>query len=158
MVYEHFFLETFGASVLQYTKIFVHVRSHRLSLLAHYSCHILCPIFRSGVCGGGAYAGAGRRRVHLATIVLRSPSGHRPGRTPGPSCPYPSDRPQSDATKKYVNLLPGLRVWTYQKKRPVLVHPCQKAERRRTSEKYTFSVFSMRLHHTVELLFRRDFE
>ena len=27
----------------------------------------------------GAYAGAARRRVHLAT-VLRPPSGHRPGR------------------------------------------------------------------------------
>ena len=27
-----------------------------------------------------AYAGAARRRVHLATILPRSPSGHRPGR------------------------------------------------------------------------------
>ena len=32
---------------------------------------------RSGV---GAYAGAARRRVHLATVLLRPPSGHRPGR------------------------------------------------------------------------------
>ena len=28
----------------------------------------------------GAYAGAGRRRVHLAAVLLRPPSGHRPGR------------------------------------------------------------------------------
>ena len=28
----------------------------------------------------GAYAGAARRRVHLATVLLRPPSGHRPGR------------------------------------------------------------------------------
>ena len=27
-----------------------------------------------------AYAGAARRRVHLATVLLRPPSGHRPGR------------------------------------------------------------------------------
>ena len=32
---------------------------------------------RSGI---GAYAGAARRRVHLATKLLRPPSGHRPGR------------------------------------------------------------------------------
>ena len=29
---------------------------------------------------GGIYAGAARRRVHLATVLLRPPSGHRPGR------------------------------------------------------------------------------
>ena len=29
--------------------------------------------------GMGAYAGAARRRVHLATVILRPPSGHRPG-------------------------------------------------------------------------------
>ena len=28
----------------------------------------------------GAYAKAARRRVHLATVLLRPPSGHRPGR------------------------------------------------------------------------------
>ena len=28
----------------------------------------------------GAYAGAARRRVHLGTVLLRPPSGHRPGR------------------------------------------------------------------------------
>ena len=28
----------------------------------------------------GAYAGAARRRVHLATVLLKPPSGHRPGR------------------------------------------------------------------------------
>ena len=28
----------------------------------------------------GAYAGAARRRVHLVTVLLRPPSGHRPGR------------------------------------------------------------------------------
>ena len=30
--------------------------------------------------GMGAYAGAARRRVHLATVLPRPPSGHRPGR------------------------------------------------------------------------------
>ena len=30
--------------------------------------------------GMGTYAGAARRRVHLATVLLRTPSGHRPGR------------------------------------------------------------------------------
>ena len=30
--------------------------------------------------GMGAYAGAARRRVHRATVLLRSPSLHRPGR------------------------------------------------------------------------------
>ena len=28
----------------------------------------------------GAYAGAARRRVHLAAVLLLPPSGHRPGR------------------------------------------------------------------------------
>ena len=28
----------------------------------------------------GTYAGAARRRVHLVTVLLRAPSGHRPGR------------------------------------------------------------------------------
>ena len=35
-------------------------------------------IVRSGM---GAYAGAARRRVHLATVLLGPPSGHRPGRS-----------------------------------------------------------------------------
>ena len=30
--------------------------------------------------GVKAYAGAARRRVHLVTVLLQSPSGHRPGR------------------------------------------------------------------------------
>ena len=30
--------------------------------------------------GMGAYAGAARRRVHLTSVLLRPPSGHRPGR------------------------------------------------------------------------------
>ena len=30
--------------------------------------------------GMEAYAGAARRRVHLAPVLLRPPSGHRPGR------------------------------------------------------------------------------
>ena len=38
---------------------------------------LVCGQVRSGM---GAYAGAARRRVHLATILLRPPSGHRPGR------------------------------------------------------------------------------
>ena len=36
-----------------------------------------CDEVRSGV---GTYAGAARRRVHLATVLPRPPSGHRPGR------------------------------------------------------------------------------
>ena len=31
--------------------------------------------------GMGAYAGAARRRVHLATVLVRPPSGHRLGRS-----------------------------------------------------------------------------
>ena len=37
----------------------------------------LVPQVRPGM---GAYAGAERRHVHLATVLLRPPSGHRPGR------------------------------------------------------------------------------
>ena len=33
--------------------------------------------------GVWSYAGAARRRVHLATVLLRPPSGHRPGRRQG---------------------------------------------------------------------------
>ena len=37
-------------------------------------------MIRSGM---GAYAGAARRRVHLATVLLRPPSAHRPGNSVG---------------------------------------------------------------------------
>ena len=37
-------------------------------------------VFVSGRSGMGAYVGAARRRVQLATVLLRSPSGHRPDR------------------------------------------------------------------------------
>ena len=30
--------------------------------------------------GMGAYGGTARRRVHLATVLLRPPSAHRPGK------------------------------------------------------------------------------
>ena len=39
--------------------------------------HFFVKLGRSGV---GKYAGAARRRVHLVTVLLRPPSGHRPGR------------------------------------------------------------------------------
>ena len=41
--------------------------------------------------GMGAYAGAARPRVHLATVLLRHTSGHRPGRrqTRYTRIPYP---------------------------------------------------------------------
>ena len=39
-----------------------------------------CPKIVQVRPGMGAYAGAARRRVHLATVLLRPPSGHRPGR------------------------------------------------------------------------------
>ena len=52
----------------------------------------------TGQSGMGTYAGAARRRVHLATVLLRLPSGHRPG-TP---CPHPSDRTPPYATTKHV--------------------------------------------------------
>ena len=49
--------------------------------------------------GVRAFAGAARRRVHFATIFLRPwPSARQ---TPGPSCPYPSDKPPPDATTKH---------------------------------------------------------
>ena len=48
--------------------------------------------------GMGVYAGAARRRVHLATVLLR-PSTRQ---TPGRSCPYPSDGTPPDATMKRV--------------------------------------------------------
>ena len=40
----------------------------------------LLRLIRSGRSGMGAYAGAARRGVHLATVLLRPPSGHRSGR------------------------------------------------------------------------------
>ena len=52
--------------------------------------------------GMGAYIGAARRRVHIAMVLLRPPSGHRPGRRQArhamPPCPHPSDRTPPDAT------------------------------------------------------------
>ena len=39
----------------------------------------LARLVRSGQ-DMGAYAGAARRRVHLATVLFRPPSGHRLGR------------------------------------------------------------------------------
>ena len=35
---------------------------------------------KSGRLGMGAYAVAARRRIHVAPVLLRPPSGHRPGR------------------------------------------------------------------------------
>ena len=37
-------------------------------------------IIHQGRSGVGTYAGAARHRVHLATLLLRPPSGHRPDR------------------------------------------------------------------------------
>ena len=79
----------------------------------------------------GAYAGAARRRVHLATVLLRPPPGHRPGRRQArharilqiglrlaiaqadarPAMPISFIRPPPDATMKgktmnYVNDIP----------------------------------------------------
>ena len=53
--------------------------------------------------GVRAFAGAARRRVHFATIFLRPPTSVWPSarQTPGPSCPYPSDKPPPDATTKH---------------------------------------------------------
>ena len=56
--------------------------------------------YRSGM---GAYAGAARRRVHLVTVLLLPPSGHRPGRRQARNCPYPSDMSPPDATMKPVD-------------------------------------------------------
>ena len=71
----------------------------------------------------GTNAGAARRRIHLATVLLRPPSGHRPGRRQarhahilqiGPRLaidqadatsviPYPSDRTPPYAITKRVD-------------------------------------------------------
>ena len=48
----------------------------------------------------GTYAGAARRRIHLATVLLRPPSGHRPGRR---HASHASDTTQPDATMKHVD-------------------------------------------------------
>ena len=45
--------------------------------------------------GMGAYAGAARRRVHLATVLPRPRSGHRPGRRQARHDHNSSDRPPS---------------------------------------------------------------
>ena len=44
----------------------------------HY--HSIVNKLTQGRSGIGAYAGAARRRVHLAPVLLRPPFGHRPGR------------------------------------------------------------------------------
>ena len=38
------------------------------------------PNGQKSMSGMGAYAGAARRRVHFATVLLRHPSDHRPDR------------------------------------------------------------------------------
>ena len=48
-------------------------------MLWRLSRHPLTPRMGLGQVGG-AYAGAARRRVHLVTVLLRPPSGHRSGR------------------------------------------------------------------------------
>ena len=54
------------------------VKTSCLSLLHffHFPILHLSTQVRSGM---EVYAGAARRRVHLATVLLRPPSGHRPG-------------------------------------------------------------------------------
>ena len=47
-----------------------------VGVFVHVAFDHICWV-RSGM---GAYAGAARRRVHLAAVLLRPPSGHRPGR------------------------------------------------------------------------------
>ena len=51
----------------------------------------------------GTYAGAARRQVHLATVLPRPPSGHRPGRRQARNTRYDSDRTPPDATMKAVD-------------------------------------------------------
>ena len=51
----------------------------------------------------GAYAGAARRRFHLATVLLRPPSGHRPGRHQARHAHILQNRPPLDATMKRVD-------------------------------------------------------
>ena len=51
----------------------------------------------------GAYAGAARRRVYFATVLLRPPSGHRPDR-----CLARHARTLPDATTKRVDTPSGV--------------------------------------------------
>ena len=43
------------------------------------SITFVCRLYQV-MSGMGAYAGTARRRVHVATVLLRPPSGHRPGK------------------------------------------------------------------------------
>ena len=56
-----------------------HIRGRGSNRLVPLVPHLRFTIsnIRSGV---GAYAGVARRRIHLATVFLRAPSGHRQGR------------------------------------------------------------------------------
>ena len=66
----------------------IHVRVVRGMASVCHSLYAVLIIARSLIygrsvqvrSGTGAYAGAARRRVHLATVLLRPQSGHRPGR------------------------------------------------------------------------------
>ena len=53
--------------------------------------------------GMGTYAGAARRRVPPCDGTPWSSVWPSPRQTPGPPCPYPSDRPPPDATMKRVD-------------------------------------------------------
>ena len=53
--------------------------------------------------GMGAYAGAARRRVHRATVLLRPPSDHRPGKRQARHAHIP---------QKGLNLTQTLNLWT----------------------------------------------
>ena len=44
------------------------------------SFHPQCVKLHQVRSGMGTYSGAARRRVHLATVLVRPPSGHRPGK------------------------------------------------------------------------------
>ena len=59
-------------------------------------------VCQNGTSGMGAYAGTARRRVHLVTILLRPPSGHRPGRRQARHALILLIKPP-DATRKPVN-------------------------------------------------------
>ena len=59
-----------------YVKDIMEVRTGNIST-PHPTCSNQYLQVRSGI---EAYPGAARRRVHLATVLLRPPSGHRSGR------------------------------------------------------------------------------
>ena len=72
----------------KYTNVRTYDNSYDLSSIMHYEHNVsdekisteirnFSLIYRSGM---EAYAGAARRRVHLATVLFRPTSGHRPGR------------------------------------------------------------------------------